>query len=186
MAPRSNRRPGYSRRAQYGRFLGYVIALAGIAVALVLLVIGRFEPAAFAPLRGAAHTITTPISGTLSDITGSIGQVPDAIADYFRVHDENDRLRRQIHDEGTLLTRARSLTRENRRLMALLQVRERIAEPVTTARLISSSVSSTRRYAIPERGRCTGRPYWPVGARPGRADRAGHGGSGRSPPTSCC
>ena len=31
MVPPANRRPGYSRRAQYGNFLGYLIAFIGLA-----------------------------------------------------------------------------------------------------------------------------------------------------------
>ena len=156
MAPRSNRRPGNSRRAQYGRFLGYVIAVAGIAVALVLLLVNRLEPSAFSAVRGAAHTVTTPISGALARVTGAIASVPDAVSSYFGVRDENRRLRQQLHDQGALLTRARSLSRENHRLMALLQVRERVAEPVTTARLVSSTGTSTRRYAILNAGAVQG------------------------------
>ena len=156
MAPRSNRRPGSSRRAQYGRFLGYVIAIAGIAVALMLLVINRLEPGAFSVVRGAAHTVTTPISSVLARVSGTVASVPEAVGSYINVRDENERLHRQIHDESALLTRARSLSRENHRLMMLLQVRERVAEPVTIARLVSSTMSSTRRSAILNAGAVQG------------------------------
>lgn len=156
MAPRSNRRPGYSRRAQYGRFLGYVIAIASIAVALVLLVVGRLEPGAFSAVRGAAHTVTTPVSGALARLAGAIAGIPESVASYFGVRTENELLRRRLHDEQALLTRARSLSRENHRLMALLQVRERVPEPVTVARLVSSTMSSTRRYAVLNAGAVQG------------------------------
>ena len=53
-----------------------------------------------------------------------------------------------MSDARALLLRARSLSYDNRRLKALLQVRDRISDPVVTARLVSSSASSTRRFAI--------------------------------------
>jgi hypothetical protein len=37
MAPPSPRRPGFSRRAQYGLFAGYVVAVIGALVALLLI-----------------------------------------------------------------------------------------------------------------------------------------------------
>ena len=36
MAPPSTRRPGFSRRAQFGLFIGYVIAVGGILFALIV------------------------------------------------------------------------------------------------------------------------------------------------------
>ena len=35
MAPQATRRPGFSRRAQYGLFLGYVVAVAGVLYAVM-------------------------------------------------------------------------------------------------------------------------------------------------------
>ena len=64
------------------------------------------------------------------------------------MHDKNAALRRQLDDQKTLLLRARTLSYDNRRLAALLRLRERAVNPVVTARLVSSSASSTRRIAI--------------------------------------
>ncbi|HET8611874.1 MAG TPA: rod shape-determining protein MreC, partial [Sphingomonas sp.] len=38
-APTRNRRPGFSRRAQYGLFLSYVVAVTGILVGLGLVIV---------------------------------------------------------------------------------------------------------------------------------------------------
>ena len=54
MAPPSNRRPGYSRKAQYGLFLGFLVAIAGIAVGLLLLVASIVQPNRLSGVRGAA------------------------------------------------------------------------------------------------------------------------------------
>ncbi|MGC7965270.1 rod shape-determining protein MreC, partial [Salmonella enterica] len=54
----------------------------------------------------------------------------------------------QLADQHALFMRARSLSYDNRRLLALLKMRERIAEPVVAARLVSSTGSSTRRFTV--------------------------------------
>ena len=148
MAPPRNRRPGFSRRAQYGLFLGYVVAVAGSLVAAILLALSTLDPPAFAALRASLGEVTTPLSSGISGIGRWIGSIPGGVGDYVAVRNQNAALRKQLADQHALFMRARSLSYDNRRLMALLHVRERIAEPVVAARLVSSSASSTRRYAV--------------------------------------
>jgi rod shape-determining protein MreC len=62
MAPPSARRPGFSRRAQYGLFLGYVIAVAGVLFAVLLLIVAAIDPRGFSALKGAALDATSPVS----------------------------------------------------------------------------------------------------------------------------
>lgn len=148
MAAPRNRRPGFSRRAQYSLFLGYVIAASGALVAAILLALSTLDPPAFAALRASVGEVTTPVSSTLSGIGRWIGSIPGGVSGYIAVHDENAALRKQLAADRTLVMRARTLSYDNRRLLALLRVRERIAEPVVAARLVGSSASSTRRYAV--------------------------------------
>lgn len=148
MAPPHNRRPGFSRRAQYGLFLAYVIGLAGLIVSAILLALSSLDPPAFASLRASVAELTTPLSSGLSGIGRGIGSIPAGIGDYIGVRSQNAALRKELADQHALFLRARSLAYENRRLKTLLQVRDRIAEPVVTARLVSSSASSARRFAV--------------------------------------
>lgn len=148
MAPPRNRRPGFSRRAQYSQFLGYVLAVAGLLVAAVLLALSTLDPPAFAVLRASVGEVTTPLSSGVSGVGRWFGSIPGGIGDYIAVHDKNAALRKQLADQHALFMRARSLAYDNRRLQQLLRVRERIAEPVVAARLVSSSASSTRRFAV--------------------------------------
>jgi rod shape-determining protein MreC len=148
MAPSRNRRPGFSRRAQYSLFLGYVIAVAGSLVAAVLLALATLDPPAFAALRATVAEVTTPISSGIAGAGRGIGAIPSSIADHFAVHQENAQLRKELSDAHALLLRARSLSYDNYRLKALLRMRERVPDTVVTARLVSSSASSTRRFAI--------------------------------------
>ncbi|MEP7008390.1 MAG: rod shape-determining protein MreC [Sphingomonas bacterium] len=148
MAPSRNRRPGFSRRAQYSLFLGYVIAVAGSLVGAVLLALATLDPPAFAALRASVGTVTTPVSSGIGWVGRGIGAIPTSIGSYVAVRDKNVELQKQLDDVHALLMRARSLSYENRRLKTLLQVREHVAGPVVAARLVSSSASSTRRYAV--------------------------------------
>lgn len=143
----STRSSGFSRRAQYTRFIGYVGAAAGVLVGVALLLLSAFRPAAFTAVRGGVAEVTTPVSSLVAWVSSGIVGIPDGIGSYLGVRDENARLQRELTDQRHLIIRARTLTYENRRLRALLRVRDGTAEPVTVARLVSSSASSTRRYA---------------------------------------
>lgn len=148
MASPRNRRPGFSRRAQYGLFLGYVITVAGALVAAALLALSTFDPSSFAALRMGVAEITTPVSTAVGAVGRGIISIPGAIGDHFALQQRNAALRKQIEDSNALLMRARALSYDNRRLKKLLQLRERATNPVTTARLVSSTASSTRRFAM--------------------------------------
>ena len=148
MAPSRNRRPGFSRRAQYSLFLGYVIAVAGSLVGAVLLALATLDPPAFAALRASMAEVTTPVSSGIAGVGRGITSIPSWIGSYTAVRDKNVELQKQLDDIHSMLMRARSLSYENRRLKGLLQMREHIAGPVVAARLVSSSAGSTRRYAV--------------------------------------
>lgn len=148
LASSRNRRPGFSRRAQWSLFAGYFATLLGALIAIAFLTLSTFDPSSFATLRLALAEITTPISSTISATGRGIVGIPAAIGDYVAVKERNDALRKQISDTHALLMRARALSYENRRLKSLLQVRERTTGTVVAARLVSSSASSTRRFAV--------------------------------------
>ena len=150
------RRPGFSRRAQYGQFIGYVILVAGGLVAAVLLALARLDPATFGALRTSAATVTTPISSGLGAGVRAVASVPQGIADYFAVMQRNDALRRQVAADRILVQRARALGYENRRLKRMLAIREQSSAAVVSAHLVSSSSTSTRRYAVIDAGRMNG------------------------------
>ncbi|MES2058443.1 MAG: rod shape-determining protein MreC [Pseudomonadota bacterium] len=148
MAPSRNRRPGFSRRAQYGLFLGYVIAVAGAIVAAILLVLATLNPPAFAALRATVAEITTPVSSGMAGLGRGLASIPTSIGNHFTVMQKNAALHKELEANRALLLRARTLSYDNRRLRALLNVRERTVDPVVAARLVSSSATSTRRYAV--------------------------------------
>ena len=163
MAPPRDRRPGFSRRAQYTLFLSYILAIAGALVGAVLLVLSQFNPPAFAALRSGASEVSAPLSSGVSAVFRSIGAVPTTISTYFRVHGENKDLRAKLARTHDVLLQARIIVRDNRRLRGLLKLREAAPNSVATARIVSFTASSTRRYGILNAGRWQGvRPGMPV------------------------
>jgi len=148
MAPPRNRRPGFSRRAQYGLFFSYVVAALCVVAAIVLLALSRINPPAFTALRSGVAELTAPVSGGIAAAVRAVASVPDGIGHYFGVKRENARLRAQLAHDHELLMRARMLSYDNHRLKHLLELRDRSTETVAAARLISSSATSTRRFAL--------------------------------------
>lgn len=148
MAAPRNRRPGFSRRAQYGLFLGYVIAVAGAILAAILVALATLNPPAFAALRATVAEVTTPISTTIAGLGRGIAAIPQSVSEHIAVNAQNAALRKELKDAQALILRARTLSYDNRRLKALLAIRERSVNPVVAARLVSSSASSTRRTAV--------------------------------------
>ena len=147
MAPPSNRRPGFSRRAQYGLFLGYVVAVAGILFAIMLLIVATIDPRGFAAIRGAALDATTPISSGGRSLVRLFSGSGESIANYFQAASTNAQLKRDLAATRRRLVEARAIEFENRRLKRLLKLSETVSNRVTTARIVGSSFDSSRRLA---------------------------------------
>jgi rod shape-determining protein MreC len=147
MAPPPHRRPGFSRKAQYGLFATYVIAIAGTVVAALLLVISVADPAGFVALRAAGAEITAPVARLFSSIRRTSHDVSDNISAYFDAASKNAALTREVQANRAKLIEARALRVENARLRGLLKLQEDAPEQVAVGRLISSTASSTRRIA---------------------------------------
>lgn len=148
MAPSSNRRPGSSRRAQYSTFLGYVIAFAGVVAGVVVLLISTGNTSAFSGLRGSATDVVAP-AGEAAAASRSEGQnFWSALRGYFTYGVRVARNERELAEARVRLAEAAALKEENRRLKALLDLRESDPKPIAVARLIGSTSTSTRRFAL--------------------------------------
>lgn len=147
MAPPGNRRPGYSRRAQYGTFFGYVVAVIGAGLGVLLLVISTGNASAFAGLRATADDAVAP-AGRASAATRENSQTFFSIlGGYFTAGFRNARLEKEVAAARVRLAEAEAIKDENARLKAMLGLTEEDPRPVTVARLIASTSTSTRRFA---------------------------------------
>jgi rod shape-determining protein MreC len=172
MAPPSNRRPGFSRRAQYGLFLGYVIAVAGILFAIMLLIVAAIDPRGFSAVRGAALDATAPVSSGGRSIVRLFTGSGQSIGNYFNAAATNAQLKRELAATRRRLVEARAIEFENRRLKRLLKLSETVSNQVTTARIVGSTFDSSRRLATLAAGSSDG-------VRPGQPVRAPEGLIGR-------
>ena len=147
MAPPSDRRPGFSRRAQYSIFTRYVAAVIGAVVGAVLLIVAMFEPGSFAFLRQGATEVAAP-AGAVGAASRAAGQSFTAgIGDYFDAANKNAAMRRELIAARAQQVRLQALAQENRRLKALLGVVDPAVPPVAVARIVGSTSASTRRFA---------------------------------------
>jgi len=154
MAP-SDRRSGYSRRAQYTTFFSYIAGVLGAIVGAALLIVSIVNPSAFAQLRGAAADVTeTPGRITANGRVAGNGFI-SVITGYFRAGSQNAELRRELKEAQIRLAEADAVADENRRLKALLGITTD-KRPVAVTQLTSSTGSSTRRFATIGAGSANG------------------------------
>ena len=148
MARPTDRRPGFSRRAQVGIFTGYVIATLGVVIGAGLLIASLFQPAMFSGARSAAAEVARPVGQAAA--TGRRGgiDVIGAIEAYFNAGRQNAALHHEVDLARADAVHAQALAQENVRLKALLGIREQQPHAVVTARLIGSTASSLRRFAV--------------------------------------
>ncbi|MBS0483195.1 MAG: rod shape-determining protein MreC [Proteobacteria bacterium] len=147
MTPPGNRRPGYSRRAQYGTFFGYVVAVIGAGLGVLLLVVSTSNAAAFAGLRATASDAVAPAGRVSASARSGTQSFMAVVAGYFTAGFRTARLEREVQATRVKLVEAEALKGENDRLKALLGITDSNARPIVTTRLIGSSSASTRRYA---------------------------------------
>ena len=148
MPPPNDRRPGFSRRAQFSIFSGYVAAIAGVLGGVVLIAIAIADPGSFAFLRRSANEIAAPAGFAGSAARSGSRGFFQRIGDYIDAGNTNAALRREVAAARVQQVRSAALGEENRRLKSLLGVVETTERPVVTTRLVASTSASTRRFAL--------------------------------------
>jgi rod shape-determining protein MreC len=172
MAVSGSKRTGFSRRARFGLFASYVIAITGALVGLGLVLIATFDPQGFAAIRGAVADITAPVSASGRGAVQSGGRIDNYVANWWNAGRQNAELRAELTVARRRLIEAQATELENRRLRALVNLIEGESEPVATARLVNSSLTSARRTATLFAGRNQGvLPGQPVRAADGLVGR---------------
>lgn len=147
MAPPSKRRSGFSRKAQYGLFIGYVAAVGGVLLAVLMLISSILDPRGFAGVRGAALDATAPVTaggrGVVRFFTGG----GDTIGNYLMAASQNAELRKRLAATRRKMIEARAIDYENRRLKELLKLGDDLTDDVAAGRIVGSSFDAGRRLA---------------------------------------
>lgn len=149
-------RPGWSRRAQYGLFFSFLALIAGILIGLLLLALSIFAPARFDGVRGAALDVTGPVASGLNEVTSTVEGLFTGAGNYWDAAGQNGKLKRERDAMARQILTANAVLQENRQLKALLKLRERDRGAVAVGRLVGSSFSSPRRFAILSAGSSDG------------------------------
>lgn len=172
MAPPSTRRPGFSRRAQYGLFLSYVLAVGGVLFAGLLLVIAIVDPSGFNALKGVAIDVTSPVSSGGRSVSRFFGGIGDSVGNYVQAGSQNAELKRRLDSARRKLIEAQATGLENKRLKALLGLTRETVDPVAVTRIVGSSFASVRRLATLSAGASEGvEPGQPVRSADGLVGR---------------
>ncbi len=141
-------RPGWSRRAQYGLFFSFLAVITGIIVGLVLLGLSLVAPKTFESVRGAALDVTGPLAGALHEVTATASGLVSGAGNYWDAARQNGQLKRENKAMLQRMVEARAIVQENRQLKAALQLREHSPKALAVGRIVGSSFSSPRRFAI--------------------------------------
>lgn len=148
MASPSNRRPGYSRKAQFGTFFGYLAAAVGVLAGGGLLIASASNSESFSSLRGAAGDAAAPAGEVSAKVRSTGDGFAATLAGYFTRGSRVSRLEREVAEARVRDAEARALKDENVRLKALIGLAATEPKPVAVTRLIGSTSSSTRRFAL--------------------------------------
>jgi rod shape-determining protein MreC len=149
-------RPGWSRRAQYGLFFSFLAVIAGIVVGVILLTMSLVVPEQFDRVRGAALDITSPVTGGLHKVTATAEGLFSGAGNYWDAASQNAELKRERHAMLRRMVEAKAIFQENQQLKAVLELREHERSTVAVGRVVGSSFSSPRRFAILSAGTSDG------------------------------
>jgi len=152
MAPQPSRRPGFSRRARFGLFIGYLIAMLGALTGVLLLVTAHVDPAGNNALRAALGDIVSPLSSAGRTAVRGASSLGSSILAYVDAGSKNRAMLAEVTANRTKLIAGENAIHENERLRGLLRLAQADAAPVIAARLISSTGENSRRYAMLDKG----------------------------------
>lgn len=147
MAPPPRARPGFSRRAQYTLFAGYVVAVIGVLAGLVLAVTARFDPAGHAAIQSVFADLTAPVAIAGRNVSGGVADAYEGVVAYIDAGSKNRALDAELRGARAKLIEAQAIEQENHRLKRLARIVEGSREPIVAARLIASTGANVHRYA---------------------------------------
>ena len=129
-------------------FFGLLAVIAGVVVGLVLLAMSLIAPKTFAGIRGAALDITGPVASSLREVTETANGLVSGAGNYWDAAHQNAELKRERQAMLRRMVEAKAIFQENKQLKATLQLRERSEKVIAVGRIVGSSFSSPRRFAI--------------------------------------
>lgn len=171
-SPTSGRR-SYARRAHYGAFAAYVVAIVGVIAGLLSAIVWAVDPVGFGNLRMIASEAVAPAGRMVNGGGNAVSGTDDFVASWWRAGSQNQRLRGELSGLRRQILRAEGLEAENRQLRRLLGLAQSEVPAIAAADILSSTATSTRRYAVIDAGSSDG-------VRTGQPVRSAEGLIGRT------
>ena len=122
--------------------------IAGLIIGIFMLGLSLLAPKSFQSVRGAALDVTAPISGALNEVTSTAGGLVSGAGNYWDAAHQNAKLKVERKAMLQRMIEAKAILQENGQLKAALQLRERSRDAVAAGRIVGSSLSSPRRFAV--------------------------------------
>lgn len=177
MAPPSPRRPGFSRRAQYGIFATYVIAIFGALLSLLLVVTARIDPTGHAALQSLISDVTAPVAHAGRRLIATIGGGGESVSAYFDAASKNKAMSKELAEARRRIITGQADAVENARLKKLLGIKVADRSAIATAALVASTGTISRRFATLAAGQrdgiVNGQPVLSADGLVGRVVQAG-------------
>ncbi len=149
MAAPKNRRPGFSRKAQFSIFATYVLAISGAIVGGLLLLISILDPKGFSALRIVGAEATAPVGRFFNSVRRTISDGSENMSFYWDAAAKNKAMDKRIEELEKENLALKLIKLENEKLRPLINsIENDQLEIITTGRLISTSASSGRRLAV--------------------------------------
>ena len=149
-------RPGWSRRAQYSLFFGFLAAVIGFLVGIFMLVLSLVAPQTYSAVRGAALDLASPITGPLAEVGATAKGLVSGAGNYWDAANQNAKLKKERAQLRRTAVRAAGVFQENKQLKAALGLREQSRAAIAAGRIVGSSFESPRRFAVISVGRSDG------------------------------
>lgn len=129
-------------------FFGFLAVIAGIIFGLILLAVSLISPTAFERIRGVALDITASIAAPLDQVGSTVEGVFTGAGNYWDAARQNGSLKAERTKMLQRMIEAKAILQENKQLKAALGLREATEGAVAAGRIVGSSFSSPRRFAI--------------------------------------
>ena len=152
----SPKRTGHSRKAQYNRFTTYVIGLIGLLIGATFVLLSNASWFSLPPLQALANDGSSLAAHPAAVMRSSSNSLADKLGDYFMAGSQNTRLREELENSKIRIAELMAIEQENEQLKALLGIPESDTEPVLVTRVIGSTSTSVRRFALLSAGRNDG------------------------------
>ncbi len=131
-----------------GLFAGYVVAVTGALVGLLLVITSQVDPRGNAAIQTFLGDLFAPISGAGRAVVRAASGGSDSISAYFNAASKNKAMAAELKIARRKLIEGRANEIENARLKRALKMVEHINTAVITAPLVSSTGASSRRFAL--------------------------------------